>query len=269
LLEEEERLGADISTSASMDTTAVGLTALSANLAPSLVLLADVVRHPAFGPAEVARVKAQRQARLAQTMQSPQGLAMRAINPLLFGPGHPYAAAQDGLGSAESLAALTPEALRAAHGQWLRPDLARITVVGDITMAELLPQLEAAFGKWAAPPPQAGEGDRRPAPAPHARIVLIDRPGSPQSFILGGQVLPISGREDKAAPARRRRWIWPIRCWAAISSRGSTPTCARKRAGPMACRPACAARWGSAACWCSRPCRPTAPAIRSRPSWPT
>jgi predicted Zn-dependent peptidase len=50
LREEEERLGADINASAGMDNSTVTLSALTANLAPSLELLSDVVRHPAFAP---------------------------------------------------------------------------------------------------------------------------------------------------------------------------------------------------------------------------
>jgi predicted Zn-dependent peptidase len=194
VLEEEERLGASIETGSSLDTSSITLSALSANLAPSLSLMTDVLLHPAFNPAEVARVKDQRLAALAQTMANPRGVALRAINPLLFGPNHPYGHASDGLGNAASLKALTTQDLRAAHDQWLRPDLARVTVVGDITMEELLPKLEAALGVEGSGQPQAGQGDHAAAPTPRPRIVLIDRPGSPQSMIVAGKVLPVDGR---------------------------------------------------------------------------
>ncbi|HWU04018.1 MAG TPA: pitrilysin family protein, partial [Novosphingobium sp.] len=195
LLEAEERLGASIASSASMDQSGVSLNALTANLAPSLDLLGDVVRHPAFAPADVERVKNQRQAALAQTLASPQGMALRAISPLLFGAGHPYRFASDGLGDAASLARLDAAALHAAHDRWLRPDLARITVVGDITMEQLLPQLERVFGHWAAPAtPRPVKAIDAAVPAPSPRIVLIDRPDSPQSVIVGGRVLPVTGR---------------------------------------------------------------------------
>ena len=196
LREEEERLGAAISAGAGMDNSTVTLSALSANLAPSLGLLADVVRHPAFAPAEVARVKQQRLAALSQTLASPQGLAFHVFNPILFGAGHPYGHAGDGLGDRASIAAFTPEALRAAQAQWLRPDLARIVVVGDVTMSALKPQLEATFGQWQAPAsPKPVKAIAAPAPAPRPRIVLIDRPGSPQSMVVAGRVLPLTGRQ--------------------------------------------------------------------------
>ncbi|MDR2857655.1 MAG: insulinase family protein [Novosphingobium sp.] len=194
IAEEQERLGASISAGGSMDTSSITLSALTANLAPSLALMADVARNPAFAEGEVARVRDQQLARLAQTLSTPRALASRELNRHLFGS-HPYGQPGDGLGDAASLAALTPAALRAAHGKWLRPDLARITVAGDVTMAELTPLLEQAFGNWrnpATPRPVKNLGAAIPPAA--ARIVLIDRPNSPQSVIVAGRVLPVTGR---------------------------------------------------------------------------
>ena len=140
------------------------MSALTANLAPSLALMADVVRNPAFDPGEVARVKDQRLAAIAQEQADPAGLAYRALDPLIYGEGHPYGSV-GATGKASVIEALTPEALAEAHRTWLRPDTARFTVVGDVTMAELLPALEAAFGDWrapAAPKPVKDLAARRP-----------------------------------------------------------------------------------------------------------
>lgn len=195
LLEAEERLGAKIETGASLDTSSVTLDALTANLAPSLALMTDLVRHPALAPGDVERVRARRQAELAEAQTTPQARAVRALAPLLFGPTHPYGQPGDGLGTAKGLAALTPETLRAAQGKWLRPDLARITVVGDIDMAHLKPLLEEAFGTWQAPAtPAPTKPIDTASPAPTPRVILIDRPGAPQSVIVGGRVLAITGR---------------------------------------------------------------------------
>ncbi len=196
IAEEQERLGATISAGASLDSSSLVLNALNANLAPSLALMADMARNPAFDAGEVARVRAQKLSQLAQVQANPAALASRSLAPILFGDAHPYGLPGDGLGNASSLSSLTPDALRAAHGKWLRPDLARITVVGDITMAELKPLLEKAFGSWstpAMPKPVKPLDVATPAPAP--RIVLIDRPNSPQSVIMAGRVLPLTGRD--------------------------------------------------------------------------
>jgi predicted Zn-dependent peptidase len=194
IAEEQERLGASISEGGSIDTSSITLSALTANLAPSLALMADVARNPAFADGEVARVRDQQLATLSQTIANPRALANRELSKVLFGS-HPYGLPVDGLGDAKSVAALTPAALRAAHGKWLRPDLARITVTGDVTMAELVPLLEKAFGSWQSPATPKPVKDLTAAiPAPRPRIVLIDRPNSPQSVIYAGRVLPVTGR---------------------------------------------------------------------------
>jgi zinc protease len=194
IAEAEERLGARISTGASLDNTQVMMSALSANLAPSLALMADITRHPAFAPGEVARVRDQRLAQLSQTLASPQSLASRTLGKALFGT-HPYAQPRDGLGDAASLAKLTPADLGAAHAKWLRPDLARITVVGDVTLAQLLPMLEQAFGSWHAPAtPRPVKPLDAAVPAAAAKIIVYDRPQSPQSVIYAGRVLDVTGR---------------------------------------------------------------------------
>jgi predicted Zn-dependent peptidase len=194
IAEEQERLGAAIDTSGGLDRSSVAMSTLTANLAPSLALLADVVLHPAFRPEDVARVKDQQLTGLQQIQASPQALAQRTLDGLLFGS-HPYSQPSDGLGTTASVVKLTAADLRAAHAKWLRPDLAHITVVGNVTMAQLQPLLEAAFGGWKAPA-TAAPRKALDAPLPQAqpRVVVLDRPGSPQSYIAGGRALAITGK---------------------------------------------------------------------------
>ncbi|MCJ2188149.1 M16 family metallopeptidase [Novosphingobium beihaiensis] len=200
IAEAQERLGASIDIDASRDDSTVTLSALTDNLAPSLALTADLILHPAFKPADFTRVKAQAQAALAQTFSSPRALASRTLDAAIYGK-HPYAQPGDGLGNAQSLAALTPANIRAAHDEWMRPDLASITVVGDVTMAQLKPLLEQAFGGWKAPEAKAPVKPLDTATPPaKARVILIDRPNSPQSVIMAGRVLPLTGRTPGEEP---------------------------------------------------------------------
>ncbi len=197
IAEDQERLGARISTGTGIDSSTVTLAALSANLAPSLDLLADVVRRPAFREGDVSRARDQQLAGIAQSEASPSAMANRRLNPILFGPAHPYGQPGDGLGNAAAVKGMTPATLRTAHAKWLRPDTMTITVVGDITMAELKPMLEHSFGTWRAPAtPRPVKALDAPIPAPRPRIVLIDRPNSPQSVIVAGRVLPMTGRDQ-------------------------------------------------------------------------
>ncbi|MBU7574933.1 MAG: insulinase family protein [Hydrogenophaga sp.] len=94
---------------------------------------------------------------------------------------------------------------------WERGQAARLTPFGErLLMAERLAQarlgpqmeslraeLERAFGDWRAPDAPRGAKSFGPAVAPgQSRIVLINRPQSPQSLIYGGVLLPMSGTDD-------------------------------------------------------------------------
>ena len=194
IAEDQERLGADISAGSSLDADDITLTAFSANLAPSLALMADVVRNPAFAEKDVARVKDQRLANISQQLASPQGIASRALLPLVYGEDHPYGKV-GAAGLTTAIQSVTPDRLAAEHRRWFRPDTAAFTVVGDVTMAELLPRLEEAFGKWPSDRMARPTKDLTSAsPAPKTRLVVIDRPNSPQSVIYAGRLLPVTGR---------------------------------------------------------------------------
>ncbi len=200
LAEEEERLGASVSVSASMDRTAAELATVTANLTPGLTLLSDVVRNPAFAPAEIERIRAARLSGLASERTNPGAIAARALPPLIYGEASPYGRSFTGSGDEATISALTRADLVATHEAWVRPDNATIFIVSDLPLAQVTPQLEAAFGDWRAPSAAKGTKDFAAAvPATTSRIVLIDRPQSPQSLIYGGAVLPVSGTDDLLA----------------------------------------------------------------------
>ncbi len=194
LAEAKERLGADIGSGASNDRTFLSLQVPSANLAPAVDLFADIAQNPAFADAEVARVKNQQLAQIAQELTSPQGLATRVL-PKLLGPTSPYAKAQ-GSGDPKAVAALTRADLIAFQQAWLRPDKAKIFVVSDRPLAEVKAALDTRFGTWrptGAPGAKAFPATVTPS-AP--KIVLIDRPDSPQSLILAGVPTGLKGTQD-------------------------------------------------------------------------
>jgi zinc protease len=200
LAEEEERLGASINVGASMDRTSADLSTVTANLTPGLTLLADVVRNPAFAPSEIERIRAQRLSGLASERTNPGAIAARALPPLLYGAESPYGRSFTGSGDDATLTALTRADLVAEHDAWVRPDNATIFVVSDLPLSQVTPQLEAAFGDWRAPTTAKGTKTFAAAiPATTSRIVLIDRPQSPQSLIYGGAVLSASGTDDLLA----------------------------------------------------------------------
>jgi len=198
IAEEQERLGAAINAFGSLDRSTVQLTALSANLGRSLDLFADIVLRPDFVPGEVERLREQQLALIAAELTQPNGLAQRALPPIIYGESHPYGRPVSGLGTAASVSPLDREALVRFHQTWLRPETARLFVVSDRPLAEVRRALEQRFGAWrgAADVPVGRKDFSVPIPEPRPRIVVVDRPQSPQSVIYAGSVLAIQGSDD-------------------------------------------------------------------------
>ena len=197
IAETEEKLGADVSVGSSLDRTVASLRAVKPNLGLSLDLLADVIKNPAFATNELERVRVQQLTRIKSENNQPQGIAVRRLPPLLYGKGHPYGGPQTGSGYAETVAAIGRDDVVNFHTSWVHPAKAEIFVVGDTSLKEIKPMLEVRFGKWtsnAAPAP--AKNFAVAVPAPESRILLIDRPNSPQSLVLAGLVLDAKGSDD-------------------------------------------------------------------------
>ncbi|WP_242138665.1 pitrilysin family protein [Sphingomonas sp. TREG-RG-20F-R18-01] len=198
LAEAKERLGASVSAGSSADRTTLTLFTPSANLAASTELFADIVRNPKFDPAEVARLKNQQLSRIAAELTSPQGLATRVYPKLIYGAASPYAKGT-GSGDAKAVATLGRDDLIAFQHGWIRPDTATIFVVSDRPLSEVRATLDARFGDW-TPTGARGTKDFTVATTPATpRIVLVDRPDSPQSLILGGAPTALVGTDDLLA----------------------------------------------------------------------
>ena len=196
IAETEETLGADVSTSNSADRSFAVLSALSPNLAPSLDLLTDVVRNPAFAPADVDRVKSQTLTGIAQFQRDPTRVGSRLLPTVLYGAAHPYGGPAGG--DPKAIARFTRDDLAAFQKRWIRPDDVKIFIVSSLPLGEVKPLLEARFGNWTAPAtPKGTKTFTAPPPRPAAqKILLVNRPGAPQSSILGGQLIPVDPRGD-------------------------------------------------------------------------
>jgi len=183
--DEIQRLGAELSASAELDTSTVYLSSLKSKLEPSLALYADVLMHPSFPEEDFVRQQKLQVAAIQRAKASPTAIANRVFVPALYGKDHPY-----GLQLTErGVAKLTREGVTEFHDMWYRPNNATLLIVGDTTPAVIGPQLEKVLSRW-----QPGKGTKKKIPvvaAPkHAEVYLIDKPGAAQSFILAGTTAP-------------------------------------------------------------------------------
>jgi zinc protease len=187
--DELQRLGAQLGTGSDLDSTSVSLSALKANLDPSLALFADVAQNPSFPQGELDRLKKQQLAAIQQEGARPFGMALRVLPRFIYGAGHAYALPLTGSGYRSSVEKITREDVVRWHATWFKPGNATLIVVGDTTLAEVRPKVEAAFAGW--------EGGAVPKkniapvePKAQAAIYVYDRPGALQSTILCGHAAP-------------------------------------------------------------------------------
>lgn len=200
IAEDVEALGATLGVGSTLDTTRVSLSALTENLRPSLDILSDVIRNPTFQQEEIDKLRGRWLAGIEQEKANPVQLALRVLPPEIYGDGHAYSAPLTGSGTAASITSLTRDDLVAFHSAFLRPDNATVFVVGDTSMEEMMPELERVFGSWRAPSTPAPTKNiaavERPA---QGKVIIVDKPGSPQSLILAGHAAPGSNAPNNVA----------------------------------------------------------------------
>ena len=187
--DEVQSLGAQLTAGSNLDITTVALSALKSTLDEALAIYADILLDPIFPQSDFDRQKQLQLSAIANEKVTPLQMALRALPPILFGSDHAYGAPLTGSGDEAGVTRLTREDVVNYHSTWFKPNNGTLIIVGDITLAEVAPKLEALFRDWkpAAVPVKNLAAVARPA-APV--IYLIDKPDAQQSIVIAGTLAP-------------------------------------------------------------------------------
>ena len=194
--DESQRLGANIGTGSDLDNSYVRLSALKPNLDASLGLYADIILNPSFPESDFKRLQKQQIAGIQREKAQPVGMALRVFPKLLYGNSHAYGLPFSGSGYEDGVAKITRDDLVKFHDAWFKPNNATMVIVGDTTMAEIKPKLEALFKDWkkgTTPTKKLstiGGKDK-------TTIYILDKPGAAQSVILAGQLVAPTANPDE------------------------------------------------------------------------
>ncbi len=189
LAEDQERIGTAVRAGASMDGASASMTVLTNHVNEGMELLADVVQHPAFKAEDVERLRKQRLVGFAQEADSVPAIAGRVGVKLIFGD-QPYGAAPTG--TLDSVQKLTRDDLAAFYAEHYGPADSALVLVGDVTEAEARKVAERNFGAWTSTAKSGITIPPAPAPEP-THVVIVDKPGAPQSALLALSVgVPIT-----------------------------------------------------------------------------
>jgi zinc protease len=179
--EDLRRIGADLSSSAGADTSAISFAGLSEFAGPLLELVNELAREAAFSEPEFERERRQLLEEVKLQRTQPGFLAGERLRKVLFGA-HPYAQLAP---SEEQVAAFRRDDLTTVYREFYTPENALLLLVGDFDSAAMLQAAEKVFGSWTGKKPQA-----KIAPAPAnlrgRRVYLVHVPGAVQTQILAG-----------------------------------------------------------------------------------
>ena len=191
-------LGAQVSSGSNLDTSFVSFSTLKSTLNDALPIFTDIILHPAFPDSELERLRTQQIASIQSEQTNPQSMGLRVFPKLIYGEGHAYSHPLTGSGTLESVNNIKLETLRAFHETWFKPNHATLIVVGDTTLAEILPTLEKQFSSWRPGDIPVKNIGTISKPA-KTQIYLVDRPDSLQSFLFASQIATPKANPDEVA----------------------------------------------------------------------
>ncbi|GAB7551010.1 pitrilysin family protein [Novosphingobium sp. 11B] len=203
LAAEMSRLGSGISASAGARQSSVNWGATAGKLDPTMALVSEVIRHPAYPQDRIDRLNESIDTGFDGYERNPAGAADPLLERALWGADHP-------LGRITRRAdahRITRDELVAFHDTHVTPANATLFVVGDVTPAQARKLAERYFGDWGVPSravsaPAAIGAMAPPAPAQNTpRVILVDSPGAEQSTILAGEIVAPFDAQTSAAEA--------------------------------------------------------------------
>ena len=189
-------LGASIGSGSNLDNSSVSLNALKENLDESMEIYADVILNPEFPEAEFERLRKLQLAAIQREKVTPMSMALRVLPGLLYGSDHAYSLPFSGSGTEASVMSLTRDDLVSYHDTWFKPNNATMVVVGDTTLAEVMPKLERYFGAW-EPGPVPQKNIATVSQSNGGTVYLLDRPDSEQTVIIAGRLVAPKANDNE------------------------------------------------------------------------
>jgi zinc protease len=179
--EDLRRIGADLSSNAGSDTSAISFAGLSELAEPLLGLVNELAREASFPEAEFERERRQKLEEVKLERTEPGFLASERLRKVLFGS-HPYGQVSP---SEAQVAAYKREDLRTVYREAYTPENGLLLMVGDFDSQEMLKTVEKVFGGWRGKKPEA-KMYAAPANPRGRRVYLVHVPGAVQTQILAG-----------------------------------------------------------------------------------
>lgn len=181
----------------SSDGNGVSGASLSKHADKLLELMSDVLLNPAFPQDELDKAKRRQESNLASAKDNANAIAGNVGAILRYGKEHPYGEVM----TEETLAKINLDQIRKHYETYLRPNIAYLVVVGDISRADAMAKAEKYFGKWTnAPVPPHKYAT--PRPPEKTTVNFVHKPGAVQSVINITYPVELPNNSPDVIPAR-------------------------------------------------------------------
>ena len=181
LEEDLRRIGADLSTSAGSDNSAIAFAGLSELAEPLLALVNELTREATFPEPEFERERRQKLEEVKLDRTQPGFLASERLRKVLFGA-HPYATVAP---TEQQVAAYKRADLLSVYRDFYTPENAVLLLVGDFQPQAMLDTIDKVFSSWTGSKPAVSPSPEPPKPRGR-RVHLVHFPGAVQTQILVG-----------------------------------------------------------------------------------
>lgn len=172
--EDVDFIGANLFTSSAQ----VGISGLSKYKDQLMEILSDVLLHPSFPKDEFDKIIQKKQTELKMGETDPGSIMGNISNVTMFGKNHPYGEVV----TEQTIGNITVDDCKNYYKDFVYPNHAILTIVGDITLPEAKKLTEQYLGSW-----KAGNIPTYKYPAPHAvqgrKVVFSNKDAAPQASI--------------------------------------------------------------------------------------
>jgi predicted Zn-dependent peptidase len=187
IAEQAASLGGNLAVSGGTHETSLTLNVLSEHAPTAVRLIADVARRPDFPQTELERVRSGLLRNLAVAKTQPQAAADVALASAYYGDRHPYGRL---FPTDAQLKGYSISDVRRFYQANYGAQRARLYIAGRFDAAAVRAAIEQSYSDWVSGPERLR---LPPEPKPGPRVILVDRPGAPQSTIRLAFSAPVAG----------------------------------------------------------------------------
>ncbi len=189
------QLGASIRVFSSREDITISGSSLAKNYKEVLSLVEEILMQPRWDEAEFERVKSSALNSIQQSNASPNSIASRVFNEVLYGKDHIFSKPTSG--TLQSVASITLDDLKNYYEKNFSPSIASFHFVGAIKKTDVIRSLEP-FEAWEAKEVVFPEYEVK-TNVDDSRLFFVDYPDAKQSVINIGRIAMDEGNDGYAA----------------------------------------------------------------------